>query len=128
MTLPTVIGERLVTRRLPMLLMTAFGALALVLASVGVHARNVVSRERESGVRMAPGSRPAAVATVVAASRFALRVPRDLRVFRVPGCSQELDRQDDGRKISIVRFPRVDGSPKGAQHRRGDEDDCNRKL
>jgi predicted permease len=68
MTLSAVIGERLVGRRLPVLLMTAFGVLALVLASVGVYAVSdamASAREREFGVRMALGSRPAGIAALV---------------------------------------------------------------
>jgi putative ABC transport system permease protein len=68
LTLSTVIGERLVGRRLPVLLMTAFGALALLLASVGVYAvfdAMASAREREFGVRMALGSRPSAIAALV---------------------------------------------------------------
>ena len=49
-------------RRLPVVLMTAFGALALLLASVGVYAMfasMAAAREREFGVRVALGSTPA---------------------------------------------------------------------
>ena len=65
MTLRAVVGEGLAARRLPVMLMTAFGALALLLASVGVYgmfASMAVAREREFGVRMALGSRPYAIA------------------------------------------------------------------
>jgi putative ABC transport system permease protein len=65
MTLGAVLGEGLGARRLPVMLMTAFGALALLLASVGVYAMfasMAVAREREFGVRMALGSRPHAIA------------------------------------------------------------------
>ena len=68
MTLSALITERLVGRRLPVLLMTAFGALALLLASVGVYAvfdALASAREREFGVRMALGSQPAAIAVLV---------------------------------------------------------------
>lgn len=47
------------------MLMTAFGALALLLASVGVYAMFAsiaAAREREFRVRMALGSRPSAIA------------------------------------------------------------------
>jgi predicted permease len=67
-TLPAVLGAGLDGRRLPVLLMTAFGALALLLASVGVYslfASMTAAREREFGVRMALGSRPAAIASLV---------------------------------------------------------------
>jgi len=46
------------------MLITAFGALALLLASVGVYAMfasMAAAREREFGVRMALGSRPTAI-------------------------------------------------------------------
>jgi putative ABC transport system permease protein len=65
LTLPALVGEGLAARRLPVMLMTAFGALALLLASIGVHgmfASMAAAREREFGVRMALGSRPRAIA------------------------------------------------------------------
>jgi ABC-type antimicrobial peptide transport system permease subunit len=68
MPLSAVIGERLIARRLPAFLMIAFGALALLLASVGVYAvfdAMAAAREREFGVRMALGSKPAAIAALV---------------------------------------------------------------
>jgi len=68
MTLPTLLGEGLAGRRLPVLLMTAFGALALLLASVGVYslfASMTAAREWEFGLRMALGSRPGAIAALV---------------------------------------------------------------
>jgi ABC-type antimicrobial peptide transport system permease subunit len=55
-------------RRLPVLLMAGFGALALVLASVGVYAMfasMAAAREREFGVRVALGSSPRAMAGLV---------------------------------------------------------------
>ena len=67
-TLRTLISEGLAGRRLPVVLMTAFGALALVLASVGVYAMfaaMAAAREREFGVRMALGSSRAAIAKLV---------------------------------------------------------------
>ena len=67
-TLESLLAEGLAGRRLPMLLMTAFGALALLLASVGVYAMfaaMVAAREREFGVRVALGSSPAAIARLV---------------------------------------------------------------
>jgi predicted permease len=68
MTLDAVLSEGLTGRRLPVLLMTAFGALALLVASVGVYAmftNMAAAREREFGVRMALGSRPRAIAGLV---------------------------------------------------------------
>ena len=68
MPLSEVVDERLVARRLPMLLMTGFGALALLLASVGVYAvfdAMASAREREFGVRLALGSRRSAIAALV---------------------------------------------------------------
>jgi hypothetical protein len=67
-TLAEVAGSGLSGRRLPVLLMTAFGALALLLASVGVYAMfasMAAAREREFGVRMALGSRRGAIAGLV---------------------------------------------------------------
>jgi hypothetical protein len=63
--LQAIVDERLASRRLPVLLMTAFGALALVLASVGIYALfagMAAAREREFGVRVALGSSRAAIA------------------------------------------------------------------
>ena len=68
MTLPAVLGEGIAGRRLPVLLMTGFGVLALLLASVGVYAMfasMAAAREREFGVRLALGSRPGAIAALV---------------------------------------------------------------
>jgi putative ABC transport system permease protein len=64
-TLRASIGEGIARRQVPVLLMTAFGALALLLASIGVYAMFAsiaAAREREFGVRMALGSRPRAIA------------------------------------------------------------------
>lgn len=58
-TLGSLVAGGLAGRRLLVVLMTAFGALALVLASVGVYAMfaaMAVAREREFGVRVALGS------------------------------------------------------------------------
>ena len=68
MTLPAVLGEGIAGRRLPVLLMTGFGVLALLLATVGVYAMFAslaASREREFGIRLALGSRPGAIAALV---------------------------------------------------------------
>ena len=68
MTMPGVLGEGIAGRRLPVLLMTGFGVLALLLASVGVYAMFAslaAAREREFGIRLALGSRPAAIAALV---------------------------------------------------------------
>jgi putative ABC transport system permease protein len=67
-TLDNVIREGLAVRRLPMTLMLSFGALALLLACIGIYAmfaNMALSREREFGVRMALGSTPGAVAALV---------------------------------------------------------------
>ncbi len=66
--LPTMLAEGLAGRRLPVVLMTAFGALALLLASVGVYAMfasMVAAREREFGIRVALGSSRRAIAGLV---------------------------------------------------------------
>jgi len=66
--LPEVVGQGLVGRQLPTVLIAAFGGLALLLASVGVYAMfvsMVVAREGEFAVRVALGSRPAAIARLV---------------------------------------------------------------
>jgi predicted permease len=67
-TLRAVVDGRLAGRRLPALLMTAFGAIALLLASLGVYAMfaaMAAAREREFGVRVALGSSRAAIARLV---------------------------------------------------------------
>ncbi len=67
-TLRAIMDERLAGRRLPVLLMTGFGALALLLASVGVYAMfaaMAAAREREFGVRVALGSTRGAIAGLV---------------------------------------------------------------
>jgi putative ABC transport system permease protein len=66
--LTEVAGQGLVGRQLPTVLIGAFGALALLLASVGVYAMfvsMVAAREGEFAVRVALGSRPEAVARLV---------------------------------------------------------------
>jgi len=66
--LSDIMDERLAGRRLPVLLMSAFGVLALVLASVGVYAMfasMAAAREREFGVRVALGSSRGAIAGLV---------------------------------------------------------------
>ena len=67
-TLRAIVSDRLSARRLPVVLMIAFGALALVLASVGVYAMfasMAAAREREFGVRVALGSSRGAIAGLV---------------------------------------------------------------
>jgi predicted permease len=67
-TLRAYLGEGMAGRRLPVLLMTAFGALALLLASVGVYAlfsSMVAARERELGLRIVLGSTRRAIAGLV---------------------------------------------------------------
>jgi predicted permease len=66
--LDALLADRLAVRRLPAVLMISFAALALVLASVGVYAMfgvMVAAREREFGIRLALGSRPAEIARLV---------------------------------------------------------------
>jgi predicted permease len=66
--LTDVVGQGLVGRQLPTVLIGAFGALALLVASVGVYAMfasMVLARQGEFAVRMALGSRPAAIARLV---------------------------------------------------------------
>jgi predicted permease len=67
-TVSSVVDDALATRRLPVVLMTAFGGLALELASVGVYAmfaNMAAAREREFGVRIALGSTRGAIARLV---------------------------------------------------------------
>ncbi len=67
-TLRSLLSDGLAGRRVPVLLMTAFGALALLLASVGIYAMFSAmadAREREFGVRMALGASPHTIAALV---------------------------------------------------------------
>jgi len=67
-TMRSLLSNGLAGRRLPVVLMTAFGALALVLASVGVYAMfaaMAAAREREFSVRIALGSSRQAIAGLV---------------------------------------------------------------
>jgi predicted permease len=67
-TMRDVMDDGLATRRLPVVLMSAFGALALILASVGIYAMfasMAAAREREFGVRVALGSTRSQIAALV---------------------------------------------------------------
>ena len=67
-TLSAFLADRMSGRRLPVVLMSAFGVLALLLASVGIYAlfaSMAAAREREFGVRVALGSTPGAIARLV---------------------------------------------------------------
>jgi putative ABC transport system permease protein len=67
-TYQAIVDERLAGRRFPVLLMSAFGVLALALVSVGVYAMfasMAAAREREFGVRVALGSTRGAIAALV---------------------------------------------------------------
>jgi putative ABC transport system permease protein len=67
-TLSAYLSDGLAGRRLPVVLMTGFGVLALLLASVGVYAMfaaMATAREREFGVRVALGSTRHGIAALV---------------------------------------------------------------
>ena len=67
-TVDAVVGATFAPRKLPVVLMTAFGALALLLASVGVYAMfatMAAAREREFGVRIALGATRGGIASLV---------------------------------------------------------------
>jgi putative ABC transport system permease protein len=66
--LSTMVGEVLAARQLTAILVSAFGVLALGLASIGVYsmfASMAAARRREFGVRLALGSRPGAIAALI---------------------------------------------------------------
>jgi putative ABC transport system permease protein len=68
MPLRAAIGHEVVRRQLPVVLMAAFGALAVLLASIGVYAMFAsiaAARAWEFGLRMALGSRPRAIAALL---------------------------------------------------------------
>lgn len=67
-TMDEVVAEGFAARRLPVMLMSVFGVLALLLASVGVYAMftsMAAAREREFGVRIALGGSRSSVAALV---------------------------------------------------------------
>ena len=67
-TMRALLSNGIAGRRLPVVLMTSFGALALLLASVGVYAMFAAmgaAREREFGVRVALGSSRQRIAGLV---------------------------------------------------------------
>jgi predicted permease len=66
--LASAVSDALAGRRFPVVLMGAFGALALLLASVGVYAMfasMAAAREREFGIRVALGASPRGIALTV---------------------------------------------------------------
>jgi predicted permease len=74
-TLEGVISESLGERKFQMMLLTAFGAIALALASVGIYgvvAYSVAQRAREIGIRMALGAQGSSVLRMVVASGLRL--------------------------------------------------------
>jgi putative ABC transport system permease protein len=76
-TLESVIGESLGERRFPMMLLTVFGVVALVLASLGIYgvmAYSVAQRAKEIGIRMALGAPAAQVLRTVVGSGMRLAV------------------------------------------------------
>jgi predicted permease len=67
-TMEALVAEGFAAQKLPVMLMAAFGALALLLASVGVYAMftsMAAAREREFSVRIALGASRASVASLV---------------------------------------------------------------
>jgi putative ABC transport system permease protein len=67
-TMATRMDLSLVPRRVPMLLASAFGVVALFLAAIGVYgvlAHQVTQRRRELGIRIALGSSPREVFRIV---------------------------------------------------------------
>jgi putative ABC transport system permease protein len=73
--MPSVVSASIADRRLNMMLMSAFGLLALALAAIGVYgvmAYQVVRRTREMGVRLALGATPGSVRAMVLADGMRL--------------------------------------------------------
>ena len=76
-TLEGVVSESLGERRFPMLLLTVFGCVALVLASLGIYgvmAYSVAQRAKEIGIRMALGAPAAQVLRMVVGGGMRLAV------------------------------------------------------
>jgi predicted permease len=76
-TYEQVAGDSLLTRRWPMLTITTFGVVALLLAAIGLYgvvAYVVAQRSKEIGIRLALGATPYGIARLVAREGFVLTV------------------------------------------------------
>lgn len=74
-TLDTVVNQQTAPRRIQLAVLGGFGALALLLAAIGIHALlafSVSSRIQEIGVRMALGARHEQVVRMIAGDAFKL--------------------------------------------------------